>query len=110
MDTIVYIDGFNFYYGCLAGTPYKWLNIAAMCDDLLPPNKILAVKYFTARLQARPGDPDQPSRQDTYFKALRTDPRVEITVEIESVSKSCAQHRWRDPEARLLVTGGGPRR
>ena len=79
MDTIVYIDGFNFYYGCVAGTPYKWLNIAAMCERLLPPNKILAVKYFTARVQARPGDLDQPSRQETYFKALRTDPRVEIT-------------------------------
>lgn len=78
MDTIVYIDGFNFYYGCVAGTPHKWLDIVAMCEKLLPPNNILAVKYFTARVQARPGDPDQPSRQDTYFKALRTDPRVEI--------------------------------
>ena len=80
MDTIVYIDGFNFYYGCVAGTSHKWLNIVAMCEDLLPPNKILGVKYFTARVQARPGDPDQPTRQDTYFQALGTDPRVEIIL------------------------------
>ena len=24
--TIVYIDGFNFYYGAIRGTQYKWLD------------------------------------------------------------------------------------
>jgi hypothetical protein len=27
----VYIDGFNLYYGGVKDTPYRWLNIAAMC-------------------------------------------------------------------------------
>ncbi len=27
MLTNVYVDGFNFYYGAVKGTPYKWLDI-----------------------------------------------------------------------------------
>jgi hypothetical protein len=30
MRTIVYVDGFNLYYGALKGTPYRWLDILAM--------------------------------------------------------------------------------
>jgi hypothetical protein len=32
MKTNVYIDGFNRYYGCLNGTPHKWLDLAAFCQ------------------------------------------------------------------------------
>jgi hypothetical protein len=31
LRTNVYVDGFNLYYGCLKGTPYKWLDLDAMC-------------------------------------------------------------------------------
>lgn len=27
LRTIVYVDGFKFYYRCLKGTPYRWLNL-----------------------------------------------------------------------------------
>lgn len=27
LRTRVYIDGYNLYYGCLKGTPYKWLDL-----------------------------------------------------------------------------------
>ena len=27
MKTIVYVDGYNFYFGVLRSTPYKWLDI-----------------------------------------------------------------------------------
>ena len=30
MRTRVYIDGFNLYYGCLKGTPAKWLDPAIL--------------------------------------------------------------------------------
>jgi hypothetical protein len=33
MKTIVYIDGFNLYYGAVKGTPYRWLNLS---DLFLP--------------------------------------------------------------------------
>lgn len=78
MRTRVYIDGFNLYYGCLKGTPYKWLNVHALCVALLPKNKIDLVRYFTAKVSARPNDPDQPMRQQTYFRALATVPQISI--------------------------------
>lgn len=78
MRTYVYVDGYNLYYGCLKGTPYKWLNIHRLCQILLPPNDILAIKYFTAKVSGPPHEPDQPNRQQTYFRALRTVPEVSI--------------------------------
>lgn len=78
MRTYVYVDGFNFYYGAVKGTPYKWLDLNLMCQQILPKNQILKIKYFTARVQARPNDPNQPSRQDIYLRALRTIPDLEI--------------------------------
>lgn len=80
MRTHVYVDGFNFYYGCVKGTRYKWLDLARFCDLMLPPNDVRAIKYFTARVEARRDDPDQATRQETYFKALRTLPTVEIIL------------------------------
>ena len=44
MRTRVYIDGFNFYYGCLKGTGGKWLNPVLLCDNLLPKNKVEHVR------------------------------------------------------------------
>ncbi|MCT8998918.1 NYN domain-containing protein [Meinhardsimonia xiamenensis] len=78
MRTHVYIDGYNLYYGCLKRTPYKWLNIHALCCALLPQNDIRAIRYFTAQVSGTPHDPDQPTRQQTYFRALRTLPQVSI--------------------------------
>lgn len=78
MVTNVYIDGFNLYYGLLKGTPYKWLDLEQFCDRLLPHNVIQKIYYFTAKVNARPHDPDQPTRQLAYLQALETLPRVEI--------------------------------
>ena len=78
MDTHVYIDGFNLFYGLLKGTPYKWLDLERFCDQLLPRNTIVKIHYFTARVHARPQDPDQPTRQLAYLHALATLPRVEV--------------------------------
>jgi uncharacterized LabA/DUF88 family protein len=78
--TIVYVDGFNLYYGALKGTPYKWLNLYRLAQLLLPKNQIIGVKYFTAQVSARPHDPDQPTRQQTYLRALRTVPNLEIIL------------------------------
>jgi len=78
MRTIVYVDGFNLYYGALKGTPCKWLDLAKLCRLLLPNHQIIKIKYFTARVSARPHDPDQPTRQQTYFRALQTIPNLDI--------------------------------
>lgn len=78
MATIVYIDGFNFYYGAVKGTQHKWLDYEALCKRLLPRDNLLKIRYFTARISARPNDPQQPARQDAYLRALATSPLIEI--------------------------------
>jgi uncharacterized LabA/DUF88 family protein len=80
MKTNVYIDGFNLFYGCLKGTPHKWLDLASFCDASFPPprNQISRIRYFTAHVTARPNNPLQPRRQQVYLRALRTIPRLTI--------------------------------
>jgi hypothetical protein len=76
--TNVYVDGFNFYYGALRKTPYRWVNIRKLCELLLPQNTVAEIRYFTARVKAQPNDLDQPVRQQLYLRALATLPGVTI--------------------------------
>ena len=76
--TYVYVDGFNLYYGAVKDTPFKWLNIRRLCELLLPSHTIHKIKYFTARVSARTDDPDKPTRQQIYLRALRTLPNLDI--------------------------------
>ncbi len=71
LRTIVYVDGFNFYYGQLRGTPYKWLDLTRLFKTVLGnENVLIRVKYFTARVQPTVRDPQINIRQDTYLRAL----------------------------------------
>ena len=74
----VYVDGFNLYYGCLRGTPYRWLNLADLCGRLFPAYSINRIRYFTALVNERAGDPQQPQRQQTYIRALETIPNLSV--------------------------------
>jgi uncharacterized LabA/DUF88 family protein len=77
-QTILYIDGLNFYYGALKGTPNKWLDLEAFGRRLLPKDDIVGIKYFTAKVIDRfPGD-RTGERQQAYLRAVRTNPLVEI--------------------------------
>jgi len=79
MRTRIYIDGFNLYFGSLRKTPHKWLNVVAMVGRHLQRHHVIVgTKYFSAKLNPRPHDPDQPLRQETYLRALRTLPDLEI--------------------------------
>jgi hypothetical protein len=44
----------------------------------LPRNDIRRIRYFTARVSARPADPRLPERQQAYLRALRTVPLLTI--------------------------------
>jgi len=78
-DTNVYFDGFNLYYGSLKGSPYRWLDLAALCRVLLPRDHVHRIRYFTALITPRPGDnPQKPQRQQTYLRALATIPDLTI--------------------------------
>ena len=73
MRVRVYVDGFNLYYRGLRGTNFKWLNLATLASELLDPNDTLeAIRYFTADVSPKSGDPDAPTRQQAYYRALRT--------------------------------------
>jgi uncharacterized LabA/DUF88 family protein len=69
----VYVDGFNLYYRSVKNTPYKWLNLAALAQNLVPQGTTIhRIRYFAATVRAVPGDPGKPTRQQVYFRALRT--------------------------------------
>jgi uncharacterized LabA/DUF88 family protein len=78
--THVYVDGFNLYFGALRGTPYRWLDPRRLCGLLLPEHRIEHVKYFTAHVVPRPHNPLKPRRQQTYLRALKTLPGLEIIL------------------------------
>ena len=72
MRTIVYVDGFNLYYGCLKNTPWKWLDLVALSEGMLQPkHDVVAVKYFTARILETPDNSPKPQRQNVYLQALQ---------------------------------------
>jgi uncharacterized LabA/DUF88 family protein len=93
----VYIDGFNLYYGAVKGSPFKWLDLAALCRHMLPGDTIQTIEYFTAILSARPGDPDLPTRQQVYLRALQTIPNLKITY-----------GKFLTHSVRLVLTGTSP--
>jgi uncharacterized LabA/DUF88 family protein len=67
---IVYIDGFNLYYGLNSfGSKYKWLDLQTLAENFINDDntEIVAVKYFTALVK---GDAAKSERQKTYLNAL----------------------------------------
>lgn len=80
MRTYIYIDGFNFYYGAVRGTPYKWLDFKSLFSRILKPrHNILSIKYFTALVSATPNDPAKPTRQKTFIRAIEAYiPEIEV--------------------------------
>lgn len=60
MRTSIYIDGFNFYYLAVKGTPYKWLDFKEVFTKILhSENKIISINYFTAIVDGK-RDPRNP--------------------------------------------------
>ena len=79
MRTIVYIDGFNLYYGLLRGTPWMWLDLVAFARALLTDRYVISeVKYFTARIRSDRFAAISPHDQSCYLDALGTNPVVKV--------------------------------
>ena len=78
MITNVYIDGFNLYYRALKDTPFRWLDLRSLAENLFPQDSVRTVSYFTARLQPRANNPFQRLRQQTYLRALHTLPDLDV--------------------------------
>jgi uncharacterized LabA/DUF88 family protein len=70
--TIIYIDGFNLYFGLVqqGWRKYLWLNVHAFGAAILRSDeRLMQVNYFTSEIM---GPPDKLSRQRAYLAALRT--------------------------------------
>lgn len=106
--TIVYIDGFNFYYGLLADRPdLKWLNYQRLAELLRPEDDLLKVKLFTTVVDQPPrmtsGVSTKHDRQARYLAALRAQPKMEIILgKFSSRERECGVRDCSIP--------GGPRR
>ncbi len=67
---IVYVDGFNLYFGMIEGGhgDCKWLDIMKLAKMCLKPNQeLIDVKFFTSTITNNPG---KEKRQRTYIDAL----------------------------------------
>jgi len=84
VKTNIYIDGFNFYYGCFknwrdptchefkATGPYKWVDLRALSQDIYRTDSINRIQYCTAMVKGHTGDPNKAARQELYLRALRS--------------------------------------
>lgn len=101
MRVSLFIDGFNFCYRLYRGEPkrcppaHTWLNPVlpgdALCRHQRIDGSIVRVHYCSA--PALPGyrDPDQPTRQQHYFRALSGIPEVTITLGQHTSGPKCVQ-------------------
>lgn len=74
MRTIVYIDGYNLYYGLLRKSKLKWLDIVTLFEKhvLDKSAEVIEVRYYTAPVLGRMSDDNEsPQRQRQYLQALR---------------------------------------
>jgi uncharacterized LabA/DUF88 family protein len=100
---IVYIDGFNLYFGMReAGLDNcRWLNLEKMVSKLLQPNQILKeIKYFTSRVS---NNPDKQKRQSTYIDALESTKIKILYGNYQDGSEECRRcgHIWRTAKEKM---------
>jgi len=74
---IVYIDGFNFYYGLRTKgwRKYYWLDMVKFAEKLLRPHQeLVEVCYFSAKQISQ----EKSKRQDVFFQANKTNPKFTL--------------------------------
>jgi len=77
---IVYVDGYNFYYGLKnGGAKWKrlyWLDIVRFFERMMPPDQeLVEVNYYSAR----PLDDQQAAdNQDVLFSANLLNPKFKL--------------------------------
>lgn len=102
LRTRAYVDGYNLYYGCLKGTPYKWLDLLVLLEKHLLPSSApfssillpLGVKYFTAKILSKAAKGlNSVSSQARYHTALRKlhGNRIELIEGYYSLTESTAK-------------------
>ena len=92
--TLVYIDGYNLYYGLLKGLPAsKWLDLRTLVASMFKEeHEIVSIKYFTARVRTYPYDIAAEERQKIYLQALAASGGVEIVEGFYNKKKAWLPH------------------
>ena len=78
---VVYVDGFNLYYGIKSKRweRHGWIDLHRLSKNLLRNGQtLMAVRYFTTRISSPHNDPNKSGRQNTYLEALATLPDLHI--------------------------------
>lgn len=96
LKTAVYVDGYNFYYGRIRGSAYKWLDLVALFEQILhvqdPAFELKVVQYFTAPALPRFASHGMASEiaQSAYIRALqaRHGDRFTVTLGEHSYSRN----------------------
>jgi uncharacterized LabA/DUF88 family protein len=77
---IVYVDGFNFYYGLKVDPKWKryyWLDIVKFFEKFMKPDQeLIKVKYFSAR----PDNQEKNARQYAFFQANMENSRFQLIL------------------------------
>lgn len=92
---IVYVDGFNFYYGLKSfksrrnWKKYYWLDIVKLFEQFMKKDQeLVRVKYFSAKST----DVQKNKRQDALFQANKENPKFQLILgKYLSKNKTCNQ-------------------
>jgi uncharacterized LabA/DUF88 family protein len=94
---IVYVDGFNLYFGMLAAgfEQYKWLDLTVLSLNILKSTQeLVGIKYFTSRVS---NNPDKQKRQNTYLEALESKDIMIFYGHFQSANIECKRcgNNWK---------------
>jgi len=110
---IVYVDGFNFYYGLKAISQkdkrwkkFYWLDVVNFFSKMLTDNQeLMEVNYFSAR----PHSVDTAKRQDLFFSANKLNPKFHLILgkylKKEITCNSCGSliHTYEEKETDVRI-------
>ncbi|ELY6122456.1 NYN domain-containing protein [Acinetobacter baumannii] len=104
MKTACFVDGYNFYYGLLNNTSYKWLDLRKLIEHILyiqdQSFSLVETTYFTSPIKpdlARRGVASDIA-QKTYIRALKN-ANIEVVMGRHKLEKARAPVYVKDQKA-----------
>lgn len=107
---IVYVDGFNFYYGLKSSgwKKYYWLDVVKFFSTFIQPHQeLVQVNYFSAI----PDNFGQQKRQDLFFSANKLNPLFKLhlgkflkkTITCRNCSKTHVTYEEKESDVRVAT-------
>ena len=108
---IVYVDGFNFYYGLKSSKwrKYYWLDMVNFIEKFLRPHQeLVQLNYFSAI----PHQKGKQDRQDLFFSANKLNPKfklhlgkfLEKKIACHSCGKDHISYEEKESDVRVATT------